>query len=653
MSRMNIRLTLAARLVAAVMILGCAMNSGAAFFSLGQLKIGGPIYERVAQNKDLIADVLPPPIFLVEAWLEANLALDETDNLPEHRARLIQLRKDYDERHAFWSAQKLDPVLHGQIAEGTDAPARVFWRLIFDNFLPALERRDSNEAAAAFRQAKEAYKLHRAAVDHLVEELNRATADTEKFAADREHWALLLMAFFAASAFGVTLSAYWAVERLLVRPVAGITLALNRLASGDLLDVIPFRERSDEIGDMSRAAETFLHNERDRRRLAAADRNLREMEVRRQQALQAHVQQFSEAIGASVKALGGETESMRKASGSLNAGAASVKADAGSAAEASAGAAHNARAVAAATVEMEMSIREIAGQAQRTSEIVAAAAQAAEGANADIGGLSNASRQIDAILTLIRTIAGRTNLLALNATIEAARAGEAGRGFAVVAGEVKALSEQTGRAVDEIAAQISHVQGATAGAVASIGHLSDQIGAVRDLTQAIALAVTQQEEATREIARNVASAAARSETAAQNVAAVTVTAQRTDGEAARLSGASEQLAGVAARITEAMERFVATVQGDLQERRKAWRQRSRAQVTLEIGGRRVNATLDDISVSGVCIAGELGLKPDDTFRINLPDGPAQARVIWVEQGRAGALFLQPLQCVPPELADAA
>ncbi|WP_446030823.1 methyl-accepting chemotaxis protein [Peribacillus simplex] len=64
--------------------------------------------------------------------------------------------------------------------------------------------------------------------------------------------------------------------------------------------------------------------------------------------------------------------------------------------------------------------------------------------------LSNTSKEIERIVTMITSIAEQTNLLALNAAIEAARAGENGKGFAVVAGEIRKLSENTKESVSEV-----------------------------------------------------------------------------------------------------------------------------------------------------------------------------------------------------------
>ncbi|AUU99516.1 methyl-accepting chemotaxis protein [Phytobacter ursingii] len=117
---------------------------------------------------------------------------------------------------------------------------------------------------------------------------------------------------------------------------------------------------------------------------------------------------------------------------------------------------------AASMEQLTATVKLNADNASQASELADVASSTASkgGALVDevistMDGISQSSKKIAEITTVINSIAFQTNILALNAAVEAARAGEQGRGFAVVAGEVRNLASRSAGAAKEIESLIA------------------------------------------------------------------------------------------------------------------------------------------------------------------------------------------------------
>ena len=120
--------------------------------------------------------------------------------------------------------------------------------------------------------------------------------------------------------------------------------------------------------------------------------------------------------------------------------------------------------------------------------------------------ISAQSSDMAAIVAMIESIAFQTNILALNAAVEAARAGDQGRGFAVVAAEVRELALRSSKSAKEIQSMISGITtnitegaGQVDQAEALIGKLVEQMDAVNQVVQEIAVATDEQSRGVEQI----------------------------------------------------------------------------------------------------------------------------------------------------------
>ena len=205
------------------------------------------------------------------------------------------------------------------------------------------------------------------------------------------------------------------------------------------------------------------------------------------------------------------------------------------------------------------SIAEISGRMADASRAANEASEQLQRGTATVEALSDAVGRIDAIVLLINSIAGQTNLLALNATIEAARAGESGKGFAVVANEVKTLASQTGKATEEIATQVAHVQAAMQQTMDVIGQISATIGLVSGNAISIAQAVEKQNVTTKDMAVTMSLALDSTGVTANTINSVSEASRRTVDMASGVLGKARDLSHQSDTLRRELAQFVSAM----------------------------------------------------------------------------------------------
>ena len=607
----NISLKAKMGLIIGVAVAGLSLFGWITYTTLEKVKVGGTLYAEIIDDKEAVADILPPPahMLMIDWYYRQVVLLVVKGNYDEARVMYRQYkaqRETFNKTAEKWRAK---PKIY-QMMPFESPAVRRYLQLLDAEFEPAFERGDW-KAVTEIGTLQKVYEAMQAAqkdYDQSVEKVEKTRKETqeEAIATTTSRELLLLLLFIATLVVLVAFSAL--IARQITRVVHATQQAAQQLAQGDLTVQVSVSGK-DEMATLAQSINNAI-------------RALREVLLQ----ANATAGQVANQVNTVVNRFGQVAQNVGAVCGSVDEsvrGVSRIATDAQNAnytltqlqhaaQEVARGAQHTAHAsengvrqmnevarvvrevaqgaeqtaqAASAGVEkmntIATSIRQTFDQLQQAQQSATHATQVAEqGRNAlqlsqtvmssidqqtrqvaqELQELAQMSASIGGILQTIEEIARQTNLLALNAAIEAARAGEAGRGFAVVAEEVRRLAERSANATREIQSIIQQVLTKTEQTVQameqSLGAVQQGAQVSQEVAQGLGAIIQSVETIAQQVARSAESMRAvqtTTDSTLQEIEQIAAIAQES-------SAASEEMLASAEMTTTALQQIAAIAQ---------------------------------------------------------------------------------------------
>jgi PAS domain S-box-containing protein len=161
-----------------LLVLGTLVFSIFLNMVLERIRVGGSLYDSIVEQKDIVADVLPPPEYIVESYLTVLQLIDRNhrDEIEGLESKLNNLRRDFEDRQSYWSNELSEGRIRELLVIESSTPAREFFKIALEQVVPLAKAGEYEVAAKIVASEGDAsYRKHRSAIDELTI-LSRAKA---------------------------------------------------------------------------------------------------------------------------------------------------------------------------------------------------------------------------------------------------------------------------------------------------------------------------------------------------------------------------------------------------------------------------------------------------------------------------------------------
>lgn len=291
--------------------------------------------------------------------------------------------------------------------------------------------------------------------------------------------------------------------RRLVRPLVEIAGSVGRVAQGEWKVEVPHADRRDEIGRIARALVQMQLSLAERDRMRVEMTRINEINSRRH-VLESAVGRFEDRMAVVMKGISETVRALGSTNAVLDEAARRAETDAARISEASLATASKTSTVSMTTELLQNTIRALGERVRKTTKDVHRSEAHAQLAEAQLGAAHSATQEVEDAIGALQGLVADLGNLSLRASLEAMEAGEAGSRFAPLARSVSELSARAAASTGVIGAEVHRLAHITDNAGEAIGEVREVLGDALRETSEIAVAISEQDAATREIAEGMA-----------------------------------------------------------------------------------------------------------------------------------------------------
>lgn len=232
------------------------------FYAINTIKINGSLYKDIVSGKDLIADILPPPEYIIESYLMV-LEIANTSNQQEIKTlnnKIKELQTSYEQRHQYWSENLKEGDVSNVMLTESYEPAIQFFKVTEEEYLPAVLAGDKVKAQQLLTGTLQPlYEKHRAAIDKISVLVNEDNALIEKDAADKIRDSIIILSVVIALGLFFVISIGFYISKIISKPIRNLKGMADKLALGEV-DIEVKTETKDEIGDLMTSFAKMIEN---------------------------------------------------------------------------------------------------------------------------------------------------------------------------------------------------------------------------------------------------------------------------------------------------------------------------------------------------------------------------------------------------------